>query len=99
MIFLSRERVLAKSWNVILIEVCTSRSMRIMQHRHIMFFIERSSKMSQKIMEACEKVLEEIQAQDEVATFVRDIVMFECYEKTFQFKKKYREELSAVTAK
>lgn len=55
--------------------------------------------MSQKIMEACEKVLEEIQAQDEVATFVRDIVMFECYEKTFQFKKKYREELAVATAK
>ncbi len=55
--------------------------------------------MSQKIMEACEKVLEEMQVPDEVSAFVLKIVMFECYEKTYQFKKKYREELASATTK
>ena len=55
--------------------------------------------MSQKIIETCEKVLEEIQAPDDVVLFVQKIVMFECFEKTYQFKKKYREELVNVTSK
>lgn len=54
--------------------------------------------MSQKILEATEKVLEQMNASEDVADFVRGIVAFECFEKTFQFKKRYMDELKKVTA-
>ena len=64
-----------------------------------LFTERRKSTMSTKILEKCEKVLEEIQAPDDVAAFVKKIILFECFEKTYQFKKRYREELANVYTK
>ena len=53
--------------------------------------------MSQKIIEKCEDVMAKMQTPEHVASFVRAIVLFECFEKTHHFKKKYKETLNNVS--
>lgn len=52
--------------------------------------------MSQKILETAESILVQMSVPDDVADFVRNIIAFECYEKTHHFKKRYKEELSKL---
>ena len=54
--------------------------------------------MSQKILEITEKVLDQMSVPEDVFEFVRNIISFECFEKTYQFKKRYKEELARVTS-
>lgn len=55
--------------------------------------------MSQKILAKTESVLEQMNTSDDVAEFVRNIIAFECFEKTHHFKKRYKEELEKATSK
>ena len=52
--------------------------------------------MSKKIIDSCEKILEEMHVADDVADFVRRIIIFECMENPFQFKIRYNKEFSDI---
>lgn len=49
--------------------------------------------MSAKIFKTLDVVIEESNVRKDIAEFLRTIIDFECYESTFRYKSKYREEL------